>query len=386
PVAAIYGANASGKTNVISALEFVKKAVESSQREWKPDGPIPRQPFLLDDESSRASPSEFVVDTIVQGIRYQYGFAVTDKAVTEEWLNAYPNGKKQAWFSRKSGKPITFSSKMGGENRTIEALTRPNSLFLSAAAQNNHESLTPIYKWFSDRLFFVTSSRSAYRFLTVALCKQANDKIRISELLRIADLGIDDLSLKEENVPGLLETIHLSTKGISPEEFVSRLSVTITEPSFDFELLHHGENGPVPFPMTQESQGTIAYLSMLGPLLQAMDQGGVICIDELDASLHPLVAIQIIKIFNHSTGNKAGAQLIFNTHDVNLLSYGMRRDQIWFTEKGRDGASQLYPLTDFKPRMGENIHNGYLQGRYGAIPFLNSDSFMAAVEAADEKE
>jgi hypothetical protein len=221
----------------------------------------------------------------------------------------------------------------------------------------------------------------------VALCKHANDKIRISELLRIADLGIDDLSLKEENVPGLLETIHLSTKGISPEEFVSRLSVTITEPSFDFELLHHGEGGTVPFPLVEESKGTVAYLWILGPLLAAMNLGGVICIDELDASLHPLLAIQIIKMFNDSTRNKAGAQLIFNTHDVNLLSCGMlRRDQIWFTEKGRDGASQLYPLTDFKPRIGENIHNGYLQGRYGAIPFLNSESFMSALEPVDEKK
>ena len=116
--------NASGKTNVISALQFVKEAVESSHREWKPDGLIPRQPFLLD-EASRASPSEFIVDTIVDGVRYQYGFAVTDKAVTEEWLNAYPNGEKQGWFSRKLGKSIRFSSKMGGENRTIEGLTRP---------------------------------------------------------------------------------------------------------------------------------------------------------------------------------------------------------------------------------------------------------------------
>jgi AAA15 family ATPase/GTPase len=125
--------------------------------------------------------------------------------------------------------------------------------------------------------------------------------------------------------------------------------------------------------------GTIAFLCLLEPVFPALAKGGVVCVDELDDSLHPLLAMELIRQFNDVKSNPAGAQLIFNTHDTNLLSAGvLRRDQIWFTEKQPDGASQLYPLSDFKPRMHENIENGYLQGRYGAIPFLNPGSFLTS--------
>src|ERR1700726_590237 len=127
PVAAIYGANASGKTNVLRAIQFLSEAVSSSHREWKPDGPIPREPFLSDEES-RQSPSEFEVDFLTNGIRYRYGFRVDSAVVLEEWLYAYPLGKKQTWFHRKQGNPILFGARMPGENRTIESLTRKNSL------------------------------------------------------------------------------------------------------------------------------------------------------------------------------------------------------------------------------------------------------------------
>jgi len=128
-----------------------------------------------------------------------------------------------------------------------------------------------------------------------------------------------------------------------------------------------------------ESEGTIAYLALLGPVVHALRIGGVVCVDELDASLHPLLAIRIIELFNDPARNPRGAQLIFNTHDTNLLNGRvLRRDEIWFTEKQRDGNSTLYPLTDFKPRRHENLENGYLQGRYGAIPFINASSFVNA--------
>jgi hypothetical protein len=132
------------------------------------------------------------------------------------------------------------------------------------------------------------------------------------------------------------------------------------------------------FREAQESKGTIAFLSLLAPILRALDDGGIVCVDELDHSLHPLLAIELIRLFSETKRNPKGAQLIFNTHDTNLLSADvLRRDQIWFTEKARDGASQLYPLTDFKARREENLENGYLQGRYGAIPYLNPDTFFA---------
>jgi hypothetical protein len=125
---------------------------------------------------------------------------------------------------------------------------------------------------------------------------------------------------------------------------------------------------------------------LLVPILRAKNHGTLLCIDELDASLHPLLAIQLMRLFNDRAANPRGAQLLFTTHDTNLLSAGvLRRDQIWFTEKGPDGASRLYPLTDFKPRKGENLENGYLQGRYGAIPFLNPDAFLSSPKATNEE-
>jgi AAA15 family ATPase/GTPase len=138
----------------------------------------------------------------------------------------------------------------------------------------------------------------------------------------------------------------------------------------------------MPFNMDQESDGTRAYLALLGPAVDALKKGAPLLIDELDASLHPLLAIQLIRLFNTPSSNPKGAQLIFNTHDTNLLSGGvLRRDQIWFTEKGNDATSHLYPLSDFKPRRQENLQNGYLQGRYGAIPFINPDAFLLRFEA-----
>jgi uncharacterized protein len=384
PVTAIYGANASGKTNVLKALKFMKAAVEKSHREWRPEGPIPLQVFRLD-EDSRNIPSRFTADIIISGIRYQYGFAVNRRAIQEEWLNAYPSGRKQAWFSRSVGKPIEFSTKMSGENKAIETLTRSNSLYLSAAAQNNHEMLTPIYRWFVDAFSFVNSERSPYRQLTVALCDDEDDKKRIAQLLRVADLGIAGLRVKKEDVP---EKTRMAMRAFVAALELEKAGQFLDVPHrSDIELLHSAGKRPVAFPLSQESDGTVAYLSMLGPMLDTLKKGGVLCIDELDASLHPLLAMQIITLFNDPELNTKGAQLIFNTHDINLLNTKLlRRDQIWFTEKQSDGSSQLYPLTDFKPKLGENIESGYLQGRYGAIPFLNPDSFVAALASTNDTD
>jgi AAA15 family ATPase/GTPase len=151
-------------------------------------------------------------------------------------------------------------------------------------------------------------------------------------------------------------------------------------------FLHRLGEETVPLAEDDESAGTIAYLRILSSAIPALSDGAVLCIDELDASLHPLLASQIVRLFNDPSTNKKGAQLIFSTHDTTLLSRAnLRRDQIWFTEKSKDGSSHLYPLTDFKPRQNENLESGYLQGRYGAIPFLNPRAFMTQLERPDGK-
>jgi uncharacterized protein len=360
PVAAIYGANASGKTNVLRAIQFLSEVVSSSHREWKPDGPIPREPFLSDEESRR-TPSEFEVDFLTSGIRYRYGFRVDSAVVLEEWLYAYPLGKKQTWFHRKQGNPILFGARMPGENRTIESLTRKNSLFLSAAAQNNHQALLPVYDWIT-KLQFVITDRALYQKVTAALCTAADFLAEVQTLVSVADLGISGVNVEEAN------RSDKTKKLMWPQ----------------IHLVHRLGDREAPFSTEQESHGTLAYLALLGPVVYALKNGEPLCVDELDGSLHPLLSIQLIRLFNNPTTNLKGAQLIFNTHDTNLLSSGvLRRDQIWFTEKKDDGSSHLFPLSDFKPRRTENLENGYLQGRYGAIPFINPDAFLSRFEDRD---
>jgi len=373
PGAAIYGANASGKTNVIKAISFMASAVSSSHKDWSPDGPIPREPFMAKDESE---PTEIEADFLSTGARHRYGFRVDSRYVLEEWLYVYPKGKKQTWFHRKRGNAIVFSNKMPGENRTIENLTRQNSLFLSAAAQNAHEALLPIFTWLSG-LLFVIGNRSAYRQHTAGLCTKLDYRNEIARLVSNADLGIAEMSVEDAEYPEKTKELLGAIVNILklPKEAAAETHQV-------FRLLHRFGNTTMPFDVDQESDGTMAYLALLGPAVDAIKKGTPLLIDELDASLHPLLATHLIRLFNTPSSNPRGAQLIFNTHDTNLLSGGvLRRDQIWFTEKGNDATSHLYPLSDFKPRRQENLQNGYLQGRYGAIPFINPDAFLLRFEA-----
>jgi hypothetical protein len=276
---------------------------------------------------------------------------------------------------------------MPGENRTIEGLTRPNSLFLSAAAQNNHLALAPLYGWFSRSLEFVLGERSEWKQRSAVLCADPRHRGSVVNMVAFADLGIADLRISEQ-------ALSAGEKRIRSAVVTSIKSVLETDdPLFDWigsrkhiQLLHRLGENIVPFEPNQESDGTIAYLTLLGPIILALQTGGVVCVDELDASLHPLLATQLIQLFGDKSLNPQGAQLIFNTHDTNLLSSGtLRRDQIWFAEKKQDGGSQIYPLTDFKPRKEENLANGYLQGRYGAIPFLNPQCLPSDEEAEHEE-
>jgi energy-coupling factor transporter ATP-binding protein EcfA2 len=368
PVAAIYGANASGKTTVLRALQFMNRVIRQSHRLWEPEQPIPLEPFAGEGPET---PTRFGVDFIHAGIRHQYGFAVNSAAVLEEWLHVYPKGKKQTWFNRKAGSPISFGEKLAGENRVIEQLTRNNSLFLSAAAQNNHEMLLPVYDWFWTNLVFVTGDRSEETKQTIKMCEEDREtRALITRLLSGADLGIADLTITTKRPSTLAEKIADSMLQHPPARSV--------------KLVHRINGGLLPLELEQESAGTAAYLALLGPLVEALRWGGVICIDELYSSLHPLIATEIMRFFENRGQNPRGAQLIFNTHDANLLNTGiLRRDQIWFTEKDAKGESHLYPLTDFKPRRQENLESGYLQGRYGAIPFIHSDEFVTSLPDGD---
>jgi AAA15 family ATPase/GTPase len=370
PVAAIYGANASGKTNVLRALEFMREAVLFSHRIWSPHGPIPRTPFILGAE--KALESRFEMDFIIDGTRSQYGFVLDSESVGQEWLFAYPNGKKQTWFKRLRGEPMSFSNNLPGENRAIEALTRQNSLFLSAAAQNNHLALLSVYTWFAALVSVVLGQRTLTAG-TAGLCTDDDCRRVVAELIHSADLGIEQLRVQEREVTEVQREVAEVVRRL----MYKQMELPVREREEQILMTHRLGTETVEFEPELESDGTMAYLALLGPVVAGLRTGGVVCVDELDASLHPLLAIRIIELFNDAARNPRGAQLIFNTHDTNLLGK-LRRDEIWFTEKQSNGNSTLYPLTDFKPRRHENLENGYLQGRYGAIPFINASSFVDA--------
>lgn len=373
PSAALYGANASGKTNVLHALSFMRSAVLTSHRLWEPESGTPQQPFALDDQA--AAPSRFEVDAWVEGARYRYGFSLSSARVEEEWLYAWPQGRRQTWFEREADR-FDFGRHFHGENETIRGITRSNSLFLSAAAQNNHSAILPLFSWFR-RLSTVMrggreiagplSTRSAVpvELFTrqLSLFQEDNDAIRkdrdaLVRLLHAADTGIVDIKIDEGD-------------GARPDR-----APALGRRRSNLLFKHRSAAGRDAWlPLEAQSAGTVTLLDIGMHLIKCLQQGGVLCVDELEASLHPVLAIELLRLFHDRTENPSHAQLLFTTHDTNLLgnvlgSSPLRRDQIWFTEKDGDGATHLYPLTDFHPRKEENLERGYLQGRYGAIPFL----------------
>lgn len=370
--AAVYGPNASGKSALFHALSFMRSAVIASHQTWLPGGGIPRTPFALD-EASALKPSLFAVDLLVDGVRYEYGFTADSARVLEEWLYAYPRGRRQEWFTRDFGRDVefAFSRSLAGENRAISALTRPNSLFLSAAAQNNHEQLMPVYKWFTEKLRIVDDDtrRFSERY-AVSLCRHEQNRKALLTLLASADLGVTDIEFVESGfateAPGW------------DERYGGTGLVDAFRSSFQaprVRLWHSGgaSEPSVPLPFEQESRGTRTLFGLLAILVTGLDKGGTVAVDELDQSLHSHLARQIVARFMSPDGNPRAAQLLFNTHDTNLLTEDLlRRDQVWFTEKTADGATRLFPLTDFHARKSENLERGYLQGRYGAVPSLSS--------------
>lgn len=364
PAVALYGANASGKSNVLSALNWMRKTILDSHRRWEPSGGVPITPFAWGDGPS--TPSLFEISFIVEQVKYQYGFSASHELVLEEWLYAWPNKRKQVWFERDKDE-FKFGAHLQGHKKLIEDITRPNSLFISAAAQQNHPQLSTLYDWF-EQLEVLSSGEltskpyppTSYHWLEKALAitndTPKNDYKseyrtvhinRIVNLLFKADTGIRGLEIKKEN-----DTVKALFK-------------------------HKGMDSSHPgLPFHEESSGTQAIFLASVHLFKVLDHGGVLGIDELETNLHPLICQEIIRTFNDPKLNPRNAQLIFTTHDTMLLGTqykepALRRDQVWFTEKDDDGATTLTPLSAYKPRKGENLERGYLQGRYGGVPYLN---------------
>ena len=365
--AAIYGPNAGGKSNLIKALQYMRAVVVESASVMQPGQTFNVQPFRFD-EKLVLQPTEFEVTFILDGVRHQYGFELTAQRITREYLLVYKAFKPQQWFERhydeSSDKDIyEFGSGLKGAKTVWEGATRPNSLFLSMAVQLNSEQLRPVFDWFVKQLAIFNEVTPLGQQFSVDMLRKPDGKKAICDFLTAADISISDIEVATRKVAA--QAVHFDmaagkTEVRNEEQEVSEL------------LFHHvTEQGRAVFGLGDESMGTRNLLFLTGPVLDILEKGMTLVVDELDSSLHPLLVRRLVELFQTPAINKLGAQLIFTTHDTSLLDPELfRRDQIWFVEKDLEQATKLYPLSDFSPRKNEALERGYLMGRYGALPFL----------------
>ena len=375
--AAVYGPNASGKSNLLLALGFMRALVAESATVVQLGQTFNVQPFRLDTKLS-TQPTEFEVTFAEEGVRYQYGFSLTPERIVDEWLLVYRARKPQQWFSRtfnvKSGATsYEFSSHLTGPRKLWQDSTRPNALFLSTAAQLNSEILRPVFTSIVEKISHIPAGQSPLLEFTNKWLKEAAGKQSIHDFLLSADISISDIVAVPRK--GITQQITFSAPGEAPK--VSHVEQEMVMPQF----VHETKRGSAKFELHEESMGTQRLYLLAGPVLDVLRNGRALIVDELDSSLHTLLVRRLIGMFQNPKLNPHGAQLVFSTHDTSLLDQTLfRRDQIWFTEKDSSQATRLYPLTDFSPRNKEALERGYLAGRYGAVPFFNGTELAVVGE------
>ncbi len=381
--AAIYGANASGKSTLLQAMHAMKTIVmESASTQL--GKLLPVTPFLLDEESASAA-TEFEVIFLIAGVRYQYGFATTRQRITEEWLFVTPKGRAQHWFNREWDEESAtytweFSKLFTGEKQLWQKATRDNALFLSTAVQLNSKSLAPVFAWFAEKLRIISKDGVVNTF-TATMCKHEQSKNDVVAFLQAADIDIAGLNIEVEQ----FSEKHLADE--MPEEVKSMLlAADAKREIFKVRTIHQNKQGKaIEFKLKDESDGTRKLFALAGPLINTLQEGFVLLIDELHNSLHPKLVHFVLNLLHADISNPNHAQLIFTTHDTAILNQSiLRRDQIWFVEKDPSQASNIFPLTDFHPRKDrENLLANYMDGRYGALPVFGAWQLPQNAESSD---
>jgi AAA15 family ATPase/GTPase len=364
--AVVYGPNASGKSNLLKALEFMRAMVVTSASHT-PQATLNVQPFRLDRETA-SEPTRLEATILLDGTRYQYGFEFAPARITAEWLIVYQGHRPQTWFDRrfdpKSGEDqYDFGPSFRGNKKLQSQATKPNSLFLSTAVQLNNEQLTPLYTWFQDQLIIFMAGGQIPEAYSTERIKDPAWERKIASFLNAADIAISSIRAQSQQAHQMTFRIDGGTFAETRTE-----QSEITRPKFT----HSVGDVSMELEFEDQSEGTQKLYSLAGPVFDILDKGKVLIVDELERSLHELLVRHFVSLFQDPKVNRHGAQLIFTTHDTSLLEGGLlRRDQVWLTEKGEDQASVLVPLTDYSARKGEALDRGYRAGRYGAIPFLS---------------
>lgn len=358
----VFGKNASGKSKLIEALEFMQEFVIMSSKDMHANELIEIQPFRLN-AATKNKPSFFEVEFLLEGNKFRYGFEVTEKKVEKEWLFERKKTKDYPLFLRMESEfEVNFKRFPEGKNK--EPWTRENALFLSLVAQLNGALSKKITGWFEKIVFVhhLCGCEDGFDNFTAELIEKGKHKEKIIEMIKNADVDIKDLEVVKFE----------DTKKLKTGKVVKSNDETIVIKTYH-DLFDEKNKliGLEDFDLDEdESQGTKRYFNLIGYIIDAFHEGEIIVMDELDARLHTKLTQSILMEFNRK--ENTNAQLIFTTHNTNLLNRELiRRDQIYFVEKDQYAASKLYSLAEFKVRRDANYELNYLKGKYGAIPFIN---------------
>lgn len=377
PLAVFYGANSGGKSNLIQAISTMRYMVRRSVQLNEGDE-LPYDPFALD-EISDSQPTLFEIQFIKDEVLYRYGFEYTRKEIVSEWLYEKQFGEKEYELFVRSRDLIDVSPKRFPEGEGKEDLTNSNRLFLSLVAQLKGEKSNSVMGWFRQCNVLSGIDSEGYEAFTLKMfLEHLNGADEAQEFFKTLQLGFTRFSVKKVDIPK-------DALNSAPESIKSQIEKDLTTGNFVEPITTHNvydENGFVVgernFHKNQmESEGTKKVIEMSGPIFDTLNEGKTLIVDELDAKLHPLLTRNIVLLFMDPEKNQHGAQLIFATHDTNLLDLEIiRRDQIWFAEKDKVETTDLYSLVEFKDEDGKKVRNDrdikrdYIRGRYGAIPFI----------------
>lgn len=361
--AAIYGANASGKSNLFKILTLVVLMLRSSNS-VDINAKLPLIPFKLDKDSVN-KPSEFEIKFILNETRYVYGFIADKDKIYDEYLYYYPNGRETKIFDRTNINEYSYTQKDEKILREIEAKNAQNKFFLATATNWNFDKTKAAYNFLTNGIG-TCNNLEILKNMAYKMYETNPDYLKdfAIDFLQKADFNIEDYQISQIDVPGEFLT--------AIPEFITK---TLPDKPKVYQVLFKHKNSDNYLSIDEESLGTQMIFAFIPFLADSLKNKKVLIIDELDKSLHPFLVQYIVEIFNDAEINKNGSQLIFNTHDTNLLDLNiLRRDQIWFTEKNSEtGESDLYSLSDFSVRKQENVEKGYMLGRYGAVPFIKND-------------
>lgn len=370
--AVLYGANSSGKSNFLRAMSMMKKIISTSFKQSS-NSSIPFDPFLLDTTFFN-KPSFFEIVFLIDNVKYRYGFETTATEVVEEWLFETIKRKEYLLFVRAANE-ISVSSRFQ-EGANLESRTRNNTLFLTVIDQFNGKTANKILRWFNRFNIIDGVSHSDYRAITFHMLEDEKTRKLLTGYYKQLNLGFEDINIEKE-----IFDSHKFSEDI-PEDLLKQI-ITDLEGKTVISLTssHHviGDvnklgNGVRKFDVRrQESSGTNKIIDLSGVIFDTLITGGILVIDELDAKLHPFLARSLVELFQNVEMNVNAAQLIFATHNTNLLSQGeLRRDQIYFTEKNESKGTDLYALVEYKVRKDSAFEKDYIQGKYGATPFFKN--------------